>query len=67
VEYLLRLSADFGILEADVALNALWSRLEKLTAAGADNRSGDAAKVEELLSALSSLERECGRVVVAAS
>ncbi len=65
VEYLLCLSADFGIVEADVALNALWSRLEELTAGGAGSRSGDAAKVEELLRALSSLERECGRVAVA--
>jgi hypothetical protein len=66
VEYLLCLSADFGVIEADEALEALWSRLEEILAGDANSSSGDAEKVEELLSALSNLERECERVVVAA-
>ncbi len=66
VEYLLRLSADFGIAEADLALNALWMRLEEIASAGGGGRSSDAARVEELLGALSTLERECERVAVSA-
>jgi len=62
VEYLLRLSADFGITETDGAIEALRQRLGSI-AAGA--RKSDAAEVEALLSALSSLERECERVTVA--
>ncbi len=66
VEYLLRLSADFGIAEADVALSALWNRLEAIASAGGSGRPEDAARVEELLGALSRLERECERVAVSA-
>ncbi len=65
LEYLLQLSADFGITEADKALNSLWSRLEEVAAGGPDSRGSDAAKVEELLSALSNLERECEKVALA--
>ena len=62
VEYLIQLSADFGIPETDTALHMLKQRLESIAAAG---RTSDAAKVEQLLSALSSLERECEKVTVA--
>jgi hypothetical protein len=59
VDYLIQLSRDFGLAEVDSVLGALQVRLEAISSAGRNDRSGDARRVEELLRTVGDLEREC--------